>query len=103
MLSRIYKLSFYTPVRFGRISSASSLNFLHADTFFSALYIELMKCGKDKQLLDAVQKGELLISDGMPFENTKLYLPRPVGLYPKKSNVETDPGLRKLFKKIQQS
>ena len=101
MANKIYKLSFLTPVRFGLLRNTASLCTIHADTLFSAVFIALMETGKESAFLDAVREGRLSFSDGMPFKGEDYYLPRPVGVYPKSVEVETDPGTRKLMKKIQ--
>ena len=100
MASKIYKLSFLTPVRFGIMTNTASQSCIHADTLFSALFMALLESGKGEDFLEAVRENRLLFSDGMPFRGEELYLPRPVGVYPKTIEAETDPGTRKLLKKI---
>ena len=101
MASRIYKLTFLTPVRFGLMTNTASQFSIHADTLFSALYMALLETGKENEFLDAVRDGRLSFSDGLPYRGEEMYLPRPVGVYPKTVEAETDPGTRKLLKKIQ--
>ena len=100
MANKIYKLSFLTPVRFGLMTNTASQSCVHSDTLFSALFMALMESGKNEAFLNAVQSGRLIFSDGMPFRGDELYLPRPVGLYPRTVEAEMDPGTRKLLKKI---
>ena len=101
MASKIYKLTFLTPVRFGLLSNTASEVSVHADTLFSALFLAFLESGKEQAFLDAVKEGRLLFSDGMPFCGDELYLPRPVGVYPQSVDAETDPSTRKLLKKVQ--
>lgn len=100
MASKIYKLSFLTPVRFGLMTHTASQFCVHSDTLFSALFLALMETGEEKAFLDSVREGRLLFSDAMPYRGEELYLPRPVGVYPRQVDAETDPGTRKLLKKI---
>ena len=101
MANKIYKLSFLTPVRFGILTNTVSQVSIHADTLFSALFMAFLESGKENLFLEAVREGRLLFSDGLPYRGEELYLPRPVGIYPKSVNAETDPGTRKLLKKVQ--
>ena len=101
MASRIYKLTFLTPVRFGLLSNTASQASVHADTLFSALFLAFMESGKEGDFLDAVREGRLLFSDGLPYSGDQLYLPRPAGVYPQSVDAQTDPSTRKLLKKVQ--
>ena len=49
----IYKLDFSTGVHFGTGTLNQTEYTLAADQLFSALYIEAVKMGKEKQLLEA--------------------------------------------------
>ncbi len=100
MLYRVYKLHFLTPVRFGQSANGAIAASFYSDTLFSALFLALQETDEAQKLLEAVQKDRLRLSDGLPFDENDLYLPRPVGLYPPQSQVATDPAQRKLLKRI---
>ena len=85
----VFKLRFSVPVHFGG-DSARSLEqakpFFCADTLFSALCHTAQLAGGDaavERLCDAVERGALLFSDGMPWREVDdkngdwLYLPKP--------------------------
>ena len=84
MLYRLYKLRFLTPVRFGVENRGAGLDQAslagHADTLFSAFVSEAAAYGEKaaKQLIDAAQAGNMLLSDLFPYQGDRLYLPRPL-------------------------
>lgn len=95
----IYKLSFKTPVHFGKGRLSSSVYTIYADTLFSALYKEaILIYGEDKakKLYDYCIEGKLKLSDTMPFKNNTLYIPKPILAL----NIEKqgNSGLKKKFK-----
>lgn len=93
MQPKIFKLHFSAPVHFGkkRISDAAST--FHADTLFSALFIEALNLKMDTSWL----LEDLVISDGFPFIDDQLYLPKPLA----KVDVEIpDPKYAKTIKKM---
>lgn len=103
-----YKLKFSTPVHFGGDSALSlesaEMRFC-ADTLFSALCHTAQLHGGNARvakLCEAAARGELLLSDGMPWreqvQEDILYLPRPV-LSPRK-RIEVAPEKRKAIKKL---
>ena len=80
----LYKLKFDTAVHFGPASSAQSLysseDHFCADTLFSALcHTALALHGQDglEQLCRSAKEGQLLLSDGMPWQGETFYLPKP--------------------------
>lgn len=103
-----YKLKFSTPVHFGGDSALSLENAemrFCADTLFSALCHAAQLHGGSKRaakLCEAAAKGELLLSDAMPWREQSredvLYIPRPI-LSPKK-RIEVAPEKRKQMKKL---
>lgn len=103
-MRKIFKLRFSSPVRFGPDNGGERLSSLrtsfHADTLFSALFIEALQCGRNEELLQAVSQDQLTLSDGFPFCGNDLFLPRPVGLLLPQQQENVDPSMRKLYKKI---
>ena len=73
-----YKFKFQTGVHLGEGSLESSGIHLHADTLFSAIFIEAMKNNCEQQLYEAVTSGKLRFSDAFPFYGDRYYLPKPV-------------------------
>ena len=78
----LYKLHFNTPVHLGNAESARSResagNAYCADTLFSALCHIAVKAGCLETILNAVNDDALLLSDGMPYDEKELYLPKPL-------------------------
>lgn len=78
----LYKLKFSAPVHFG--NSKSELSFVSSDMTFSSstLFSALCNiCGDDKyieRLISLVQNNKMLLSDGMPYKDEILYIPRPL-------------------------
>lgn len=96
---KIYKLDFLTSVHFGDGGLTKASSTLNADTLFSALCIEAVKMGELDTLLDAVNKNELYISDGLPFIGDNYYIPKPLVSL----NIERDGDstLKKAMKKLE--
>ena len=63
----IIRFSFSTPVHFGKSKLEDGEMCFSADTLFSALFLEAMKEGKEKFLLEYVQEEKLLFTDDFPF------------------------------------
>lgn len=84
----IIRFSFSTPVHFGKSKLEDGEMCFSADTLFSALFLEAMKEGKEKLLLEYVQEEKLLFTDAFPFsvkqEGSKgkkeycYFLPKPM-------------------------
>lgn len=70
----ILKLSFKAPVHFGKKRLSDGEMTLSADTLFSALFIETLNLGMDKEWL----MNDLVISDTFPYESELFYLPKPL-------------------------
>jgi len=100
MLYRMYKFRFDTPVRFGSGAATDSQMAFHADTLFSALYLACMETRKENVLLSLAQEGAIRFSDAFPYHKEKLYIPRPVGLYPSRIQSAIDASTRKVLKRI---
>lgn len=78
MATNIVKLSFSTPVHFGRGRLSDSAYACDAATLFSALFIEALHVGNSDALLEAARSGALSVSDAFPFVGDELYLPKPM-------------------------
>lgn len=76
---RIFKLSFPAGVHFGSGSLESCEMQFCADSLFSAMCMEAVSEGQERldQLINTVQKGELILSDLLPYQGDELYLPKP--------------------------
>ena len=84
----IIRFNFSTPVHFGKSKLEDGEMCFSADTLFSALFLEAMKEGKEKLLLEYVQEEKLLFTDAFPFsvkqEGSKgkkeycYFLPKPM-------------------------
>lgn len=74
MATKVFKLSFKTPVHFGKKRLSDGEMTITADTLFSALFIETLQLGKDTDWL----LNDLIISDTFPYENELYYLPKPL-------------------------
>ncbi len=98
---KIYKLSFNTPVHFGKNQLSDSEYSICADTVFSALCIEAKCMGEDKldKLVDLVRNSELIISDALPYIKDTILIPKPYVFIDKESD-EYSSVLKKAFKKL---
>ncbi|MGV2928381.1 type III-A CRISPR-associated RAMP protein Csm4 [Macrococcus capreoli] len=92
METLIVKLSFLTPVHFGKRRLADSEQSIKADTLFSALFIEAIQLDLDTKIL----LDNIVISDTFPYIEETLYLPKPLI---KISSVQQDDNY-KVFKKL---
>lgn len=97
----ILQLSFPQGVHFGQTNLDECNMTFHADTLFSALYIEAVKCGKKvaDQLLQAARKGTFLISDAFPYIGKECFLPKPM-LYIERNEDIGNSVLKKTAKKL---
>lgn len=102
----LFKLKFSTAVHFGQSDSALSLytsaDHFCADTLFSALcHTALSVSGEEgvEQLCQAVKENQLLLSDSMPWEGERLYLPKPMKTSDSKRDDVTS-RTRKAMKKL---
>ena len=101
----LYQLQFNTAVHFGGSESALSLyhseHHFRADTLFSALcHTALQLDGESglNRLLELARKGELLLSDAMPWKEEQYYLPKPI--FSPDAAPELPGEKRKLLKKL---
>lgn len=88
----IYYLRFTSPVRWGSDHDRGSLDraafTCHSDTLFSAICNEWMKTNGEaslEKLFSSVHDNQFRISDLLPYKEKKCYLPKPDGLYLKKT------------------
>ena len=105
MAKQIVKLHFKGQVHFGDGRLSDSRFTFDAATLFSALYIEALKAGSEKDLLDAAKTGGLYLSDAFPYVGDTLYLPKPMVQFDKvssrgDSNNELGSQERKAAKKL---
>lgn len=101
----LIKLAFDTEVHFGPSDTAQSLSISEdhfcADTIFSALCHTALQCSGQntlEQLCRWAQKGELLLSDSMPWKGEDYFLPKPFVL--SESRKEVPASLKKSMKKL---
>lgn len=78
METKLVKLRFTSPVHFGAGRLSDGHITCDAATLFSALYIEALRIGVEKDLLTAARSGNLLLSDSFPFAGDVLYIPKPM-------------------------
>lgn len=104
MLYYMFKLKFQTPVHFGAdvpgLGLEKSMMTCHADTFFSGLCQEALGLyGQEglERVVAAAVRGELLVSDLLPYAGEDLYIPRPVVALEAQG---VDPSLKKRLKRI---
>lgn len=95
----VYKFKFLTDVHLGAGLLNDSEATFHADTLFSALYMEAMRLEKEKEFLNAVSHGELLFSDAFPFVRDTYLLPKPL-LYVEGDKNQTY-SEKRVYKKMQ--
>lgn len=101
----LFNLRFTAPVHFGFSDAALSLyaseKTFRADTLFSALCHTALRAegaAGAERLCSAVQKGELKLSDAMPYCGETLYLPKPFFHAPSSEMLPT--AQRKAVKKL---
>lgn len=91
MTKSIIKIKFNSPLHVGNKSLSDSEYEMMADTIFSALCIE---SGDIPRLVDEVKRGNLKISNALPYIDDFYYIPKPL------LHVEQESEDYKLFKKI---
>lgn len=95
------RLSFPYGVHFGETNIDDCNMTFHADTLFSALFIEAVKSGKANadRLLSAAQANQFVISDGFPYIGNTYYLPKPI-IYIEKNEDLGNSVIKKTAKKL---
>lgn len=98
----IIQLSFPYGVHFGGKNLDECNTTFHADTLFSALYIEALKSGQKvaEQMLKKVREGRMLISDAFPYIGNEYFLPKPM-IYIERNEDIGDSVLKKTAKKLE--
>ena len=101
----LFSLRFTAPVHFGLSDAAMSLyaseETFRADTLFSALCHTALHAEGEAgvtRLCEAVRRGELTLSDAMPYCGDTFYLPKPFIHAP--SSEELPAKQRKTMKKL---
>ena len=98
---KLYKLEFQNGVRFGKGNLENAELTFHADTLFSALFMEALKLGMEREFLGYVRKNELLFSDAFPYKERRYYIPKPMISYKAvKDEKKGNPVEKKRFKKM---
>lgn len=94
-----YKLSFTAGIHFGDGVLCESKNTFCADTLFSALCIEALRFGRTyiDKLYTKAKNGDILLSDGFPYIQDTLYVPRP---FMALDHSQTEMSERKKWKKL---
>lgn len=81
----IYKLKFSSPVHFGnsskKLSFSSSSMAFSSSTLFSALCNICYDNELVEKLINLSKSNKFIISDGMPYKNNDLFIPRPLFSY----------------------
>ena len=107
METRLFKLSFKSPVHFGDGKLDGAKCSCDAATLFSALYIEALRMGCESELLAETRAGRMLLSDAFPFIGSDYYLPKPMVVFEIQDDLNGgatkrgDSRAKKAFKKIQ--
>lgn len=99
---KLYKLTFSTSVHFGKGRLGTTENRFLADTLFSAICTEAVKSIGFSEIdffYESAKRGELLLSDSMPFIGGTLYIPKPI-MSLERSSEEYDSKIRKEYKKL---
>ncbi len=99
----LVKFKFLTGVHIGNSSGGSSLDesryTIHADTLFSAMCCALAKPSLIDSLVAAFKRGDLCISDALPYLNDCYYLPRPLYFAQQKQKMDEQALFSKEIKK----
>ena len=95
---KICKMHFSTGLHIGKGLLTDGEPVFYADTLFSALCHEALKMASLARLLQYCGEGRLKLSDGMPFIQDVLYLPKP--LFRVETDEEGNSKVKKLFKKL---
>lgn len=96
---KICKMHFSTGLHIGKGLLTDGEPTFYADTLFSALCHEALKMKSLERLLQYCRGGQLKFSDGMPFIQNELYLPKP--FFRIEAGEEGNSKVKKLFKKLQ--
>lgn len=101
----LYKFHFNGSVHLGREEGRNVLQSsdmqLRSDTLFAALCVEAARSDDNilNRLIGEAEAGRLLVSDGLPFRDRELFLPKPM-LLRREGTVPMESKQRKQLKKI---
>lgn len=101
MKYQLYKLSFSTPVHFGKNLLNSSEYTLCSDTIFSALCSEVAREGEEAidRFVSLFKDNKLVMSDAFPYIKDKFFLPKPYIHIEREENNDSS-IVRKAYKKL---
>lgn len=107
MKTLIYQIEFDGFVHFGKDIGSLELEsadyFMRSDTLYSALCIEMLKIyGEEKfnDFINSSKAGKFLISDLMPYNNEKFYIPKPYFSINKAKNPDESTDISKKLKNL---
>lgn len=100
MYNMLYKLTFSSPVHFGKGRLNSSDVGITADTLFSAIFKELIKEDEKKahSFYTACKTGAITFTDLFPYSEDKYFIPKP--FVHVEAAVKGDSSVKKSFKKL---
>lgn len=99
MLYKILKLHFSSGVHIGNGMLTDGECIIHADTIFSALCFEALHLqGGIEKLVEKCKKGLIRFSDGLPYIENTLYIPKPYMTF--ETADDGDSIKKKAFKKL---
>lgn len=101
MKYQLFKLSFSTPVHFGKNLLNSSEYTLCSDTIFSALCSEVAREGEEAvdRFVSLFKDNKLVMSDAFPYIKDKFFLPKPYIHIEREENNDSS-VVRKAYKKL---
>lgn len=91
---KTFKMRFTTGLRMGDGNLADSIGHIKADTLFSAFCTEAVKTKSLEKLIELSQRGDLLISDTMPYIDDICLIPKPI-MYVELEKTERAGGIDK--------
>lgn len=105
---RFIKLSFKTAVHFGSSHGCGGVEgteyYLHSDTLFSALFIETLRLFGEtaaQDFADKTKEGEIILSSLLPFNEKGLFVPKPLMVFEREKQLESNSKLKKQLKNLQ--
>lgn len=101
MKYKLYLLDFFNGVHFGNGNLDDTEITFHSDTFFSAMFQEALRMGREKEFLAKIESGEIIFSDAFPYMGKRYYIPKPM-VQPtvKDDKSKGDSTEKKRFKKM---
>ena len=71
---KLYLFDFFNGVHFGNGNLDDTEITFHADTFFSAMFQEALKMGKEEEFLTEIKNGSIVFSDAFPYMGKRYYI-----------------------------